>query len=112
MSEQNAVSRTDFLVIGSGLAGLAFALKAAIELAGQYDRKILVERGIIGREFECSVLGNDEPIAAVPCEILPSREFYDYEDKYELNLARTELPANLAPQEMTEMKLLTINSRP
>ena len=41
--------------------------------------------GIAGREFECAVLGNDEPVAAVPCEILPSREFYDYEDKYLLD---------------------------
>src|SRR5215472_16274579 len=56
-------------------------LKAAIALAAQYDRKILVERGVDGREFECSVLGNARPEASVPCEILPSREFYDYDDK-------------------------------
>src|ERR1700736_2338509 len=60
-------------------------LPAALELAGQYDRKILVERGITGREFECSVLGSAEPLAAVPCEVIPSREFYDYEDKYLLD---------------------------
>src|SRR5579871_4368696 len=59
-------------------------LKAAIELASQYDRKVIVERGISGREFECAVLGNENPVASVPCEILPSREFYDYDDKYVL----------------------------
>src|SRR5579872_5199706 len=53
-------------------------LMAAIELARSYDRKVIVERSITGREFECAVLGNDSPIAAVPCEILPSRDFYDY----------------------------------
>ncbi len=41
-----------------------------------------------GREFECSVLGNEEPLASLPCEILPSREFYDYEDKYLLDQAQ------------------------
>ena len=51
-----------------------------------------MERGIEGREFECSVLGNDKPMAAVPCEILPSREFYDYEDKYLLDQAQTVVP--------------------
>ena len=66
-------------------------LKAAVELASKYDCKIVIERGIDGREFECAVLGNEDPIAAAPCEILPSREFYDYEDKYELNLARTSI---------------------
>src|ERR1700690_4329094 len=57
-------------------------LAAAIKLAGEFDRKVIVERGITGREFECAVLGNAGPIAAIPCEILPSREFYDYEAKY------------------------------
>ena len=63
-----------------------------LDFAAQFDRKILVERGITGREFECSVLGNEDPMAAVPCEILPSRDFYDYEDKYLLNKAETLSP--------------------
>lgn len=83
-------------------------LKAALELAGQFDRKILVERGIMGREFECSVLGNDEPVAAVPCEILPSREFYDYEDKYILNQAKTVVPADLTPEQTREVQRLAV----
>jgi D-alanine-D-alanine ligase len=83
-------------------------LKAALDLAGQFDRKIIVERGIEGREFECSVMGNDEPAAAVPCEILPSREFYDYEDKYLLNQARVVLPADLTPEQTAEIQKLAV----
>lgn len=83
-------------------------LKNALRLAAEYDYKIIVERGIEGREFECAVLGNDDPAASAPCEILPSREFYDYEDKYELNLARFELPAKLSESEMNEMRRLSL----
>ncbi len=71
-------------------------LKSALELAASFDRKVIIERGIEGREFECAVLGNDNPIASVPCEILPSREFYDYDDKYLLEKAGTVIPANLS----------------
>lgn len=83
-------------------------LKAAIANAALYDRKILVERGIAGREFECAVLGNEAPIAATPCEILPSREFYDYEDKYLLNAAKTILPADLTPEQTAEIQRLSV----
>ncbi len=83
-------------------------LARALEFAGEFDRKILVERGIAGREFECSVLGNDNPIAAVPCEILPSREFYDYEDKYLLGASKTMLPADLTPDQTSEVQRLAV----
>ncbi len=83
-------------------------LKTALELARSFDRKVIVERGIVGREFECAVLGNENPIAAVPCEILPSREFYDYDDKYLLGQAQTVIPANLSPQETAEMQKLAV----
>jgi D-alanine-D-alanine ligase len=76
-------------------------LETALRLAAEYDRKIVVERAIVGREIECSVLGNEVPEAAVPCEILPSREFYDYEDKYLLDQAGTVVPADL-PRETAE----------
>jgi D-alanine-D-alanine ligase len=83
-------------------------LHKAIELAISYDRKVIVERGITGREFECAVLGNDDPIAATPCEILPSRDFYDYEDKYLLDAARTVIPADLSPEQTAEMQRLAV----
>ena len=83
-------------------------LRGALETASRYDHKIVVERGVAGREFECSVLGGEPPRAAMPCEILPSREFYDYEDKYLLNKARIELPAKLTDKETKEIQSLAV----
>ena len=83
-------------------------LEAALQLAAEFDRKISVERGVEGREFECAVLGNENPAASVPCEILPSKEFYDYEDKYLLNLAKVELPAKLSDEDTAEMRRLAV----
>jgi D-alanine-D-alanine ligase len=83
-------------------------LAGAIRLAAEYDTKIIVERGIIGRELECAVLGNEAPMASLPCEILPSREFYDYEDKYLLDKAETRVPADLPPEKTEELRRLAI----
>ncbi len=83
-------------------------LEPAIKLAAEFDRKVIVERGIVGREFECSVLGNEDPRASVPCEILPSRDFYDYEDKYLLNKAQTIVPADLTPEQTHEIQRLAV----
>jgi D-alanine-D-alanine ligase len=83
-------------------------LRAALALAGRFDRKIIVERGIAVREFECAVLGNRDPIAAVPCEIVPSRDFYDYEDKYLLGESKTVLPADLTPEQTREIQRLAV----
>ena len=77
-------------------------------MAAQYDRKIIVERGIEGRELECAVLGNEAPIASLPCEILPSREFYDYEDKYLLDKAKIQLPADLGGEKTEELRRLAV----
>jgi D-alanine-D-alanine ligase len=87
--------------VGISKAGDRRELAAALRCAAEYDRKVLVERAIVGRELECAVLGNDEPLASQPCEIRPSRDFYDYEDKYLLDAARFELPAKLSA-ELTE----------
>jgi D-alanine-D-alanine ligase len=71
-------------------------LRPAILLAAEYDRKILVEKSIENaREMEVSVLGNDEPIASVPGEILSSNEFYDYDAKYVDGKSRAVIPARL-----------------
>ncbi len=83
-------------------------LQAAVKVAAQYDRKIVVERGIDGREFECAVLGGSAPIASTPCEIIPSEEFYTYEDKYLLDKAVIELPAKLAEEHVKEIKRLAL----
>ncbi|RAQ97058.1 D-alanine--D-alanine ligase family protein [Thermogemmatispora tikiterensis] len=77
-------------------------LEQAITFAAEYDRKIIVERGIDCRELECAVLGNDEPLASVVGEIIPSNEFYDYRAKYIDNRSQTVIPADL-PQETAEL---------
>ena len=83
-------------------------LQVALKLAAEFDSKVVVERGIQGREFECSVMGNEQPQASMACEIFPSREFYDYEDKYLLNKARTELPAKLELSQMDQIRRLAV----
>jgi D-alanine-D-alanine ligase len=70
-------------------------LPAAMNLAGQYDRKILAEKAIDAREIECSVLGNDDPQASVPGEVIPVNEFYDYEAKYIKEGSELIIPAPL-----------------
>ena len=70
-------------------------LSAALDLAAEFAQKILVERNMRGREIEVSVLGNDEPRASVPGEIIPHREFYDYTAKYLEEGTRLEIPAKL-----------------
>lgn len=82
--------------------------RAALKVAMQYDRKLVVERGVTGREFECAVLDGKQPLASTPCEVIPSQEFYTYEDKYLLDKARIELPANLTPDQTAEMQRLAI----
>jgi D-alanine-D-alanine ligase len=85
-------------------------LATAIDLAAQYDRKIIVEKGINAREFEISVLGNDEPIASLPGEVIPGAEFYDYNDKYIDNKTRFEIPVKLPPEQIAEIQRLAIRS--
>ena len=82
--------------------------RAALDLAAAYDRKIVVEPAIEGRELECAVLGNADPVASLPCEILPSREFYDYEDKYLCDAAECKLPADLTPEQTAEVRRLAV----
>jgi D-alanine-D-alanine ligase len=83
-------------------------LAAAVAEAARYDRKVIVERAIEGQEIECAVLGNEHPVASTPCEIIPSREFYDYEDKYLLDSAQFELPARVPPETLEEIRRLAV----
>lgn len=70
-------------------------LAKAMAEAARFDRRIVVETGIDAREIEVSVLGNDEPIASIPGEVLPGAEFYDYHDKYFGEVSKTQIPADL-----------------
>lgn len=82
--------------VGVSKADSRDGLYKALELAAQYDRRILVEEYINGREVECSVLGNDEPEASIVGEIIPCNEFYDYEAKYSSkSTSEIRIPAEL-----------------
>ncbi|MGB8646443.1 MAG: D-alanine--D-alanine ligase [Anaerolineae bacterium] len=86
-------------------------LTQALTTAAQFDRKIIVEKGIIGREVECSVLGNDEPVASIPGEIVPGHEFYDYDAKYaDESGTRLLIPAELSPEQVRTVQDLAIRA--
>ena len=70
-------------------------LAAGLDLAAQFDQRILVEPGIVAREIEVGILGNDDPQASVPGEIRPRREFYDYKAKYFDDETELIVPAQL-----------------
>lgn len=84
-------------------------LPSALDEAAQYDRKIIVEDAAEGyREVECSVLGNDDPIASVPGEIVPVREFYDYEAKYVDERSKLLIPASLPEATVERVRELAV----
>ena len=70
-------------------------LETALELASRYDRKVMIEEFVDGREIECAVLGNEKPEASVLGEAISGDDFYDYESKYHSNTSRTEIPAKI-----------------
>lgn len=76
-------------------------LKDYIEIASQFDNKILIEQGINGREIECAVLGNEDVITSCVGEIKPAEEFYSYNAKYSNKESKIEIPADL-PKEISE----------
>jgi len=84
---------------------------AAVKFAFAYDHKILIEESIDGREIECAVLGNDNPAASLPGEVLPQHDFYSYEAKYiDGNGAALEIPANLAEETVKRVQEIAIKS--
>jgi D-alanine-D-alanine ligase len=82
----------------------------AIHRAFLYDRKILIEEGIRGQEFECSVLGNEAPRASLPGEVIPYREFYDYEDKYLEGKTSFVIPAEIPSSLVKEIQEISIKA--
>ncbi len=90
-------------------------LDAAMDDAARFDRKIVIEQGVGGgkgkaREIECSVLGNDEPIASVPGEIVPIKEFYDYDAKYLEEGSELIIPAKLPKTKQKEVQRLAVQA--
>lgn len=82
----------------------------AIEEAFLFDRKILIEEGIQGRELECSVLGNDHPKASLPGEIIPFNEFYDYQDKYIDGKTSFAIPAELPSKVVADIQKISLDA--
>jgi len=88
-------------------------LGPAIAEAAKFDRKIVIEEGVGGkknraREIECSVLGNDDPIASLAGEIIPCKEFYDYDAKYLVEGSEAVIPAKITKAEMRTVQRLAI----
>ncbi len=82
---------------------------AALVQAFEYDEWALIEEAINGREIEVAILGNESARASVPGEIIPSHEFYDYEDKYLIDGAKLLIPAPLTAKQTTEVQNLALN---
>jgi len=86
-------------------------LAPAMDLAASFDRKIVIEAAVPdAREIECAVLGNDAPEASIPGEIIPSREFYDYESKYLDEGSRAIIPADLPKKTAEQVRKLSIEA--
>jgi len=83
-------------------------LPSALDLAARYDRKLVIQQGIEAREIEVSVLGNDDPIASVPGEVIPSREFYDYRAKYIDEDSELVIPAQLDEQTTQRVRQMAV----
>lgn len=83
-------------------------LRQGLSLAARFDRKLLVEAGLDAREIEVAVLGNEEPFASIPGEIIPGHEFYDYEDKYFDDKSQLRIPAELTPEQAEEARRLAV----
>ena len=87
------------------------ALAAALAEAARYDRKLLVEQAVpYAREIECAVLGYEDPMASVPGEVIPNREFYDYAAKYIDGKSDLLIPAPIAPALAEQVRRLAVQA--
>jgi len=97
--------------VGISKARSDHELAEAMALAREFDRKVVVEAAVPNaREIECAVLGNDEPEASIPGEIITSREFYDYEAKYLDDASETIIPANLTARQTADVQRFSIEA--
>jgi D-alanine-D-alanine ligase len=97
--------------VGISKAKHVAELRTAIKLAAEFDRKVVIEAAVPqAREIEVAVLGNDEPEASVPGEIIPSGEFYDYEAKYLNAASREVIPAVLPDRLAEEIRTLAVTA--
>jgi D-alanine-D-alanine ligase len=96
--------------VGITKAHNASELPESLAVAADFDRKIVVEKGIDAREIELSVLGNDDPKASIPGEIIPAREFYDYQAKYVSDESRLIIPAALNEAQVRQAQTLAVQA--
>lgn len=96
--------------VGISKAKTRNELKKAIEYAIKFDKKVLIEEGIDGRELECAVLGNEDVIASCVGEILPAEEFYSYDAKYTNAESKIEIPAKLDDTIQNEIRKQAIKA--
>lgn len=85
-------------------------LEAALDSAASYDRRLIVEAGVVAREVECAVLGNDQPRASVVGEISYDSDFYDYETKYTSGQAGLSIPANLPADVVQQIQQMSVQA--
>lgn len=85
-------------------------VEAGLNEADRYDRRLIVEQGIDGRELEVSVLGNDHPVASLIGEIKPRRTFYDYVAKYVSDDSELIIPADLDPDTASEIRMMAVKA--
>lgn len=96
--------------VGMNKVHSAEELAPALNFAAEYSMKILVEKAVSAREIEVSVLGNHEPQASVPGEIVPHREFYDYTAKYLEDGTQLLIPADLKPAQVRRVQTMAIGA--
>ena len=96
--------------VGITKANSVDELIKAINEAAKYDNKILIEQGIVGKEVECAVLGNDDVISSCVGEILAADEFYSYDAKYNNQESKTLIPANISNEKSEEIKRLAVKA--
>jgi D-alanine-D-alanine ligase len=82
----------------------------ALAFSAQFDRKVVIEKGIDARELECAILGNDRPQASIVGEIIPAREYYDYQAKYADPNSRIEIPAPIPADKAAEIRAIAVKA--
>lgn len=96
--------------VGVSKASSREELMQAIEIAIREDSKILIEENIIGKEVECAVLGNDEPVASIPGQIAPASEFYDYDAKYNNAASELYIPAKISDELIYKVRITALKA--
>lgn len=96
--------------VGISRVNNAEDLKTAIEYASKFDKKILIEEGIVGREVECAVLGKEDVITSCIGEVKAADEFYSYDAKYNNQESKVLIPANISTEKSEEIQKLAIKA--